>query len=161
MKIQTRPGWTALDGSKISLLLTTYNHVPELYAQIAKSRKHLKNLAWSATITEQGVIDFVFAKAKTLDKLWTVMVDDNYAGLIDIRYKSLSQLELGYWIGIDYASKGYMKLALAAAVETLCLGDVLTATILEQNKRSTAVLKANYFQEISRESGWVTYQRKR
>ncbi len=152
---------TAKDGKQVSLILTTVDHTNELYTRIDKDRSHLKFLPWAEKITEQGLLKFIMEKRESAPKnmLWTIKVDNDLVGCIEFR-KDITHTEIGYWIGAEFADKGYMKIAINIGTVTRFMGEKLRANVRADNKASMVVLESAFYKDLKlKESGWVTYER--
>lgn len=154
---------TTRTGLKVGIVRAAVEHVPQLYAQIDKSREHLKPLVWSKTIDEAGVRRHVESIDWKHKALWTVMVNGAPAGCIEFRQHDENFMELGYWLSKDYARQGVMSKALGIGLMTLWIGCRVSAHIRDSNHASRGVLLKNGFVPISCDElggePWVTFER--
>ncbi len=114
--------------SDLKLLIARDGDAHALYEHINKSRDHLHVLTWARSITEKGLRDFITEKLWSLDTLLAIHLNNEPIGCIDLRVCD-THIDLGYWISVEHANRGYMKHALFMAFEQLNPGTIVKARV--------------------------------
>lgn len=125
-----------------------------VYANIAASRDHLRNLAWADTATLASTAEYLRqVTQRPQDIVMGLFYQPNedqsmrFAGMLEFRYQSRGVYQVGYWLSHTCRGRGIVTNALAYALLNFHGLRVVTAKTLQLNTKSQALLKKLGFQE--------------
>lgn len=137
-------------GNGVVLREITVADSEEMFALIDSSREHLSQYGEDTASkypTLQSVIDRNSTQAST-EKRFGIRDQEKMVGFIKVTDKGLPGWEMGYWMGADFAGKGYMTKATRALTDftySKIRAQRIFATVHRDNFPSRTVLERTGF----------------